>query len=135
MQWLQQCHSQGVTPTCPMCQAPLQLHVQWHLFGTRRRHLANNRQQAAGRAAQMVNGDAEAANNYLLEHQPRLADMLADMPNILAQENVQLLAEVQVNTDKASLGLYCNPFLNHAVQCLLQMLFVPHDEETQAGAS
>lgn len=76
-----------------MCQAALQLDVQWHILGARRRRQLD-RQQLAELGAAAV--DADAANNYLLEHQPRLADMLADMPIILAQENVQLLAEVQV---------------------------------------
>eukprot|EP00878_Enallax_costatus_P010980 GHUV01011468.1.p1 GENE.GHUV01011468.1~~GHUV01011468.1.p1 ORF type:complete len:683 (+),score=193.36 GHUV01011468.1:1250-3298(+) len=87
-QWLQQCRSQGVTPKCPMCQAPMQLNKQWHIFGPRCLH---DGQQPRDRP------EAEAANNYLLQYNPRLADMLADMPNILAQENVQLLAEVQVS--------------------------------------
>jgi hypothetical protein len=44
----------------------------------------------------------DAANNYLLEHQPRLAELLADMPQILAPENVQILAEVQVRPGGAA---------------------------------
>jgi hypothetical protein len=47
-------------------------------------------------AAAAAAGAGDAANNYLLEHQPRLAELLADMPQILAPENVQILAEVQV---------------------------------------
>lgn len=77
-----------------MCQAPLQLHVQWHLLWHWGRPAG-----AAAAAAGAGGGEAaagDAANNYLLEHQPRLAELLADMPQILAQENVQLLAEVQV---------------------------------------
>lgn len=41
---------------------------------------------------------AQAANNYLLDHQPRLVELLADMPQLLVHENVQLLAEVQVRS-------------------------------------
>ncbi len=28
-QWLRQCHSQGTTPVCPMCQAVIKLEVKW----------------------------------------------------------------------------------------------------------
>eukprot|EP00879_Flechtneria_rotunda_P023781 GHRR01025178.1.p1 GENE.GHRR01025178.1~~GHRR01025178.1.p1 ORF type:complete len:297 (+),score=123.20 GHRR01025178.1:48-893(+) len=105
-QWLQQCRSQGGTPTCPMCQARLQLHIHWHLFGPKGARNRPHGLHAAGLAAaggdggdgDVGDGDVGdmATNNYLLAHQPRLAELLADMPQILAQENVQLLAEVQV---------------------------------------
>ena len=28
-QWLHQCHTQGVSPTCPMCQATIRMQVTW----------------------------------------------------------------------------------------------------------
>lgn len=107
LQWLQQCHTQGVTPKCPMCQAPMQLNKQWHIFGPRR--------QPADEQQPRDHANAEAANNYLLQYNPRLADMLADMPNILAQENVQLLAEVQVSLEGPTYSIErsCCSFVYH----------------------
>ncbi|WIA09118.1 hypothetical protein OEZ85_008530 [Tetradesmus obliquus] len=108
-QWLQQCHSSGATASCPMCQTPLQLSVQWNLLPWRWRRqpalAAPGGAAAAGLGAALGAAAAagaggvaagDAANNYLLLHQPRLALLLADMPQILAPEAVQILAEVQV---------------------------------------
>lgn len=68
-------------------------------------------QQGAGAAGAAVGGGGGGAaadggggadgvgvpyNNYLLRHNLRLAELLADMPQLLAPENVQLLADVQV---------------------------------------
>ncbi|WIA29195.1 hypothetical protein OEZ86_011706 [Tetradesmus obliquus] len=107
-QWLQQCHSSGATASCPMCQTPLQLSVQWNLLPWRWRRqpalAAPGGAAAAGLGAALGAAAAagaggvaagDAANNYLLLHQPRLALLLADMPQILAPEAVQILAEVQ----------------------------------------
>jgi hypothetical protein len=91
-----------------MCQTPLQFSMHWSLLPWRRRTQHGLAAAAAagaghgaaaglaGGAAAAAAGAGDAANNYLLEHQPRLAELLADMPQILAPENVQILAEVQV---------------------------------------
>jgi hypothetical protein len=96
-----------------MCQTPLQLSVQWNLlpWHWRRQHgtaAAQGPAAAAAAAAAAAGGGGaaaagDAANNYLLEHQPRLAELLADMPQILAPENVQILAEVQVGAQSMSI--------------------------------
>jgi len=96
----------------------MQLAVRWHLWKallspsvwqlpTRRRGRFAGEGAAEGAAEgiaaaveeqEPVAAVHEAAphNNYLLRHNPRLAELLADMPQFLAPENVQLLADVQV---------------------------------------
>jgi hypothetical protein len=109
LQWLQQCHGQGTPPTCPMCQARMQLAVKWHLrkalfapavwqLPTRRRGggLDEGPGVPVGEGAAAAGAAPAAANNYLLRHNPRLAELLADMPQFLTPGDVQLLADVQV---------------------------------------
>eukprot|EP00775_Hariotina_reticulata_P013637 gene13637-13760_t len=93
---------------------PMQLDVRWHLLGPRRpAAAAGGGGDAAVRGGGFGAADvgdpgavqAPAANNYLLDHQPRLVELLADMPQLLVHENVQLLAEVQEVSGEAS----CRP--------------------------
>lgn len=107
-QWLQQCHAQGTAPTCPMCQARMELAVKWHVLKAllapevwqlpaRRRGRLDDEgldgvEQQQPAAAQVL---LQPHNNYLLRHNPRLAELLVDMQQLLAPENVQLLADVQ----------------------------------------
>lgn len=84
----------------------MQLTVKWHLWKAlfaptvwqlpaRRR--GNMPDEAAGPEQRAAAAPLPAAhNNYLLRHNPRLAELLADMHVFLAPENVQLLADLQV---------------------------------------
>lgn len=102
----------------------MQLTVKWHLWKalfapsvwqlpTRRRgRLEEEEPLGAGAGAAVAAAGPEEAvavevvqNNYLLSHNPRLAELLADMPQFLAPENVQLLADVQVKERCCSEGL------------------------------
>lgn len=96
----------------------MQLAVRWHLWKallspsvwqlpTRRRGRFADEGAAEGAAEGVAAGageqepvaavqEAALHNNYLLRHTPRLAELLADTPQLLAPENVQLLADVQV---------------------------------------
>ena len=94
-QWLQQCHAQGVPATCPMCQRLIQLEVKWHVpvpWGRKGRGAGPGGAAAAAVARAPVQ---PPSNNYLLAHQPQLAEMLQDMPQILAPEHLALVQEVE----------------------------------------
>lgn len=121
LQWLQQCHAQGTAPTCPMCQAHMQLAVKWHVWkalfapevwqlpARRRGRLDDEGLDGVEQqpAAQVL---LQPHNNYLLRHNPRLAELLVDMQQLLAPENVQLLADVQVGRQQQQchLSLCCH---------------------------
>jgi hypothetical protein len=95
-----------------MCQARMQLAVKWHLWKAlfapsvwqlpARRRGRLGEEGAAEGPEQAAAALPAAHNNYLLRHNPRLAELLADMPQFLAPENVQLLADVQVSTGPAT---------------------------------
>jgi hypothetical protein len=92
-----------------MCQARMELAVKWHVLKAllapevwqlpaRRRGRLDDEgmdgvEQQPPAAAQVL---LQPHNNYLLRHNPRLAELLVDMQQLLAPENVQLLADVQV---------------------------------------
>lgn len=85
----------------------MQLAVKWHVWkalfapevwqlpARRRGRLADEGLDGVEQqpAAQVL---LQPHNNYLLRHNPRLAELLVDMQQLLAPENVQLLADVQV---------------------------------------
>jgi hypothetical protein len=68
----------------------------WQLPARRRGRAAEQGGGAQPEGAEQPVAVQPAHNNYLLLHNPHLAELLADMPALLAPEQVQLLADVQV---------------------------------------
>uniref|UniRef100_A0A7R9VBC0 RING-type domain-containing protein n=1 Tax=Chlamydomonas euryale TaxID=1486919 RepID=A0A7R9VBC0_9CHLO len=108
-QWLHQCHAQGTTPTCPMCQAAIELQVMWQLPLLSRHGRADglvlppDGGVGAGgdglEAAPLMINPNDAVNPEhlhllgLLDHQRELQEMLRDMPQILPPEGFMALPE------------------------------------------
>ena len=104
-QWLHQCHSQGTTPTCPMCQATIQLEIQWRMpwqwksDGARRRRRGGRIrggvmraavEEQEGRMAAQVGGDPQRML-ALPQPDPHRAPLLP-LPNDAAnQDDLRML--------------------------------------------
>lgn len=111
-QWLQQCHTQGVTPTCPMCQSTIQVEIKWH-FPSLWRHVSTR--------GPIRRGAFGVGNNFLLARNPRLADLLADMPQLLVPaDNGRLVGEVEVS------GIGFNVQHQHSVLRVRVQRAAPH---------
>jgi len=97
-QWLHQCHAQGVSPTCPMCQATIQLEVHWRFpypWKVQDQNVLAAEQHAPEVENPLLANMPLHLNNLggmqmlgLLDHQRELQELLQDMPQILPPEGL-----------------------------------------------
>lgn len=89
MQWLQQCHAQSVAPTCPMCQATIQMELRWHWPRPWGRQAGAGRVEGGLELPEDVlddphqPGGAGADDGFAeMEHHEELLELLHDMPQL-----------------------------------------------------